>query len=113
MSRQKGIPNRYHPPEFKLELVREVLSGKSPRVVGQVHNVNEGVVRRWVSQYRRDGESALENKRGGGSPVARCGGKKEPSYVEQLEYELAKAQVEIAKLKKDVELERRRRPPKK
>ena len=28
MSRTKGIPNRYHAPEFKLELVREVLSGK-------------------------------------------------------------------------------------
>ena len=113
MSRQKGIPNRYHPPEFKLELVKEVLSGKSPRVVGQAHNVNEGVVRRWVSQYRRDGEAALENKRGGGSPAVRRGGKKDLSYVEQLEYELAKAKVEIAKLKKDVELERRCRSPKK
>ena len=113
MSRAKGIPNRYHPPEFKLELVKEVLSGKSPRVVGQAHGVNEGVVRKWVSQYRQDGAAALENKRGVSSPVIRHGGKKDLSYIEHLEYELAKAQVEIAKLKKDVELERRCRPPKK
>ena len=113
MSRPKGIPNRYHPPEFKLELVKEVLSGKSPRVVGQAHGVNEGVVRKWVSQYRQDGAAALENKRGVSSPVIRHGGKKDLSYIEHLEYELAKAQVEIAKLKKDVELERRCRPPKK
>ena len=80
--------------------------------MGQAHNVNEGVVRRWVSQYRRDGEAALENKRGG-SPVVCRGGKKDLSYVEQLEYELAKAKVESAKLKRDVELGRRCRPPKK
>lgn len=107
MSRAKGIPNRYHAPEFKLELVKEVLSGKSPRVVGQAHGVNEGVVRKWVSQYRQDGEAALENKRGGGSPVVRHGDKKDLSYIEHLEYELAKAKVEIAKLKKGVEQERR------
>ena len=81
ISRPKGIPNRYHPPEFKLELVKEVLSGKSPRVVGQTHGVNEGVVRKWVSQYRQDGAAALENKRGIGSPVIRHGGKKDLSYV--------------------------------
>jgi len=39
--------------------------------------------------------------------------KKDKSYVEQLEYELAKAEVEIAKLKKDAGLERRCRLPKK
>ena len=113
MSRPKGIPNRYHPPEFKLELVKEVLSGKSPRVVGQAYGVNEGVVRKWVSQYRQDGMAALENKRGVGSPVIQHGSKKDLSYIEHLEYELAKAKVEIAKLKKGVELERRCRPPKK
>lgn len=113
MSRAKGIPNRYHAPEFKLELVKEVLSGKSPRVVGEAHGVNQGVVRKWVSQYRQDGAAALENKRGGGSPLRQYSGNKNKGYIEQLEYELAKAKVEIAKLKKDIEMERRRRPPKK
>jgi len=55
----------------------------------------------------------LENKRGGGSPLRQYSSKKDKSYVEQLEYELAKAKVEIAKLKKDVELERRCHLPKK
>lgn len=113
MSRAKGIPNRYHSPTFKLELVKEVLSGKSPRVVGEAHGVNQGIVRKWVSQYRQDGAAALENKRGGGSPLRQYSSKKDKSYVEHLEYELAKARVEIAKLKKDVELERRCRLPKK
>ena len=113
MSRTKGIPNRYHAPAFKLELVIEVLSGKSPRVVGEAHGVNPGVIRKWVSQYRQDGEAALESKRGGSSPVRQYCSKKDLGYVQQMEYELAKAKVEIAKLKKDVELERRCRPPKK
>lgn len=113
MSRAKGIPNRYHPPEFKLELVKAVLSGKSPRIVGETHNVNPGIVRKWVSQYREGGEAALESKRGGVSPAMRYGRKKDLSYVEQLEYELAKANVEIAKLKKGIELERRCRRQKK
>ena len=89
------------------------MSDKSPHVVGQAHGVNEGVVRKWVSQYRQDGAVVLENKRCAGSPVIRHGSKKDLSYVEHLEYELAKAKVEIAKLKKDGELERRCRPPKK
>jgi len=113
MSRAKGIPNRYHAPAFKLEPVKEVLSGKSPRVVGETYGVNPGIVRKWVSQYRQDGAAALENKRGGGSPLRQYSGKKDKSYVEQLEYELAKAKVEIAKLKKDAGLERRRCLPKK
>ena len=52
-SRTKRIPNKYHAQEFKLELVREVLSGKSPRVVGEAHGVNPGVIRKWVRQNRR------------------------------------------------------------
>lgn len=46
MSRAKGILNRYHPPEFKLELVKAVLSGKGPRIVGEAHNVKPGIVRK-------------------------------------------------------------------
>lgn len=59
MSREKGIPNRYHPPEFKLELVKAVLSGKSPCVVGETHNVNPGIVRKWGSLYIKGGKHAL------------------------------------------------------
>ena len=94
-------------------MVKEVLSGKSLRVVGEAYGVNPGVICKWVSQYRQDGEAALESKRGGSSPVRQYCSKKDLGYVQQLEYELAKAKVESAKLKKDVELERRCRPPKK
>jgi len=41
----------------------------------------------------------LGNKRGR-SPLGQYSSKKDKGYVEQLEYELAKAKVEIAKLKK-------------
>ena len=113
MSRAKGIPNRYHAPEFKLELVKEVLSGKSPSVVGEAHGINPGVVRKWVSQYRQDGMAALQSKRGGSNPLRQYYSKKDQGYIEHLEYELAKAKVEIEKLKKGIEMERRCRLPKK
>lgn len=106
MSRAKGIPNRYYPPEFKRELVKAVLFGKSPRIVGETYNVNPGIVHKWASQYREVGEAALESKRGVVSSAMRYGHKKDLSYVEQLEYELSKA-------KKGVELERRCRRQKK
>ena len=68
MSRTKGIPNRYHALEFMLEMVREVLSGRSLRVVGEAHGVNLSVIRKWVSQYRQDGEAALVSTHGGSGP---------------------------------------------
>ena len=57
--------------------------------------------------------AALQSKRGGSSPLRQYCSKKDRSYVEHLEYELAKATVEIEKLKKGIEMERRCRLPKK
>ena len=65
MSRTKGIPNRYHALEFMLEIVKGVLS---LRVVGEAHGINLSVIRKWVSQYRQDGEAALESMHGGSGP---------------------------------------------
>lgn len=67
--------------------------------MGEAYGVNLGVIRKWVSQYRQDGEAALGSKRGGSSPVRQYCNKKDPGYTQQLKYELAKAKVEIAKLK--------------
>lgn len=107
MSRGKGIPNRYHPTAFKIRLAKEVVDGRSPAVVGRENDVNPGLVRKWVRLYMEGGEAALEHKRGMGNPLAGYARRKELSEVERLRYELAKAEVEIAKLKKVYEDERR------
>lgn len=107
MGSKKGAPHRYHSQEYKMRVVREVMEGKSPREAGETHNVGEGLVRTWVRQYQDGGESALEPKRKPGNPLAKYIHRKELSEVERLQYELAKARVEIAKLKKVYELERR------
>ena len=103
----KGKHHTYRSKEFKLEAVRRVLDGKSSNEVGRELNVRGSQVRDWVRLYQSGGETALEPKRKPGNPFARYVNRKQLSEVEQLRYALAKAEVELAKLKKEYELQRR------
>ena len=107
MGGQKGIPHRYHSKEFKLRAVQMVLSGKSAVEVGKEISVRGSLVRTWVRQFQEGGEPALEPKRKPGNPLCKYSNRKEISEVEQLRYELAKAEMELARLKKVYEAQRR------
>lgn len=113
MGRQKGIPHRYHSKEFKQRAVEMVLAGKSAVETGKELSVGASLVRAWVRLYQEGGEAALEPKRKPGNPLCKYSSRKELSEVEQLRYELAKAEVELAKLKKVYEAQRRCCPEKK
>ena len=113
MGSQKGIPHRYHSKEFKLRAVQLVLSGKSAVEVGKEISVRGSLVCTWVRQYQEGGEPALEPKRKPGNSLCKYSSRKELSEVEQLRYELAKAKVELARLKKVYEAQRRCCPEKK
>lgn len=100
MGRIKGGTNRVYSKEYKLQLVKQVESGRSAAQAGKEQQVNETVVRRWVQEYRESGEAGLTPKRKPGNPLSIYQKRKELSQVEQLRYELALAQIEIAELKK-------------
>lgn len=107
MGHPRGKKNRYYSRDEKIRVVKAVLEGKSSREVGRETGIGSRLIRRWVSLYLEQGENALENKRKPGNPLCRYANKKEMSEVEQLRYELARAEMELAKLKKVCEAERR------
>ena len=113
MGHPRGTTNRYYSRDEKLGIVNKVLSGKSSKEVSRETGVDHRLIRKWVNLYLDQGEKALENKRKPGNPLCRYSNKKNMSEVEQLRYELAKAELGLSKLKKACEVERRCRQPKK
>ena len=105
MGCSKGGTKRFYSKEEKLQVVQAVEYGLSTRQAAIEYAVHDSVVRRWVREYREGGEDALAAKRKPGNPLAGYANKKAPSEVEQLRYELALAQMEIARLKKAREWE--------
>lgn len=108
-----GKKNRYYSKDEKIRIVKKVLRGKSSKEVGKETGIESRLIRSWVSLYLEQGENALENKRRPGNPLCRYANKKDMSEIEQLRYELARAELELAKLKKAYEVERRCDQPKK
>ena len=104
---KRGMTHTYRSKEFKLNIVKEVLGGKGSREVGKEADINDSLVRAWVRQYQKSGEKALEPKRRPGNPLAQYTRRKDLSEVEQLRYELAKAELELSKLKKAQEAGRK------
>ena len=106
IGRPRGGKNRYHSAEFKLEVVNRIVAGESSNKLAKEYDLSPGMVRRWVTNYKVSGTSALENRKKPGNPMGGFYRKKNITEIERLRFELAKAEVEIAKLKKVYELER-------
>lgn len=100
VGRPKGGKNRVYSKEFKLQIVNKVANGKSIEETARRHDIYRSVVQRWVRAYAERGDEGLTPKRKPGNPLVMYQNRKELSEVEQLRYELALAQMEIAKLKK-------------
>lgn len=108
MGRPKGGRNRYYSTEFKQNIIKQVLKGKSARNVAKEHGIYPSNVFRWIHQYKENGFDGLKNKIRPGNPYVGLYRKKAgPSEVEKLRYELVKAEVEIVKLKKQLDIKRR------
>lgn len=107
MGRPKGGNNRYYSKQFKMQVINEFLSGESTRSLSEKYGINKTNIERWSRQYREHGEAGLEAKRRPGNPFGGAHCKKHVSEVDQLRYELAKAEVEIVKLKKQLEIQQR------
>ncbi|HYE09087.1 MAG TPA: helix-turn-helix domain-containing protein [Patescibacteria group bacterium] len=106
LGRPKGGSNRYHSKEFKLEIVKRILNGEETDSVAAEFGLSGGMVRKWVMAFKVSRESALENRRKPGNPYSALHTSRSLTEVERLRLELAKAEVELAKLKKIYEMER-------
>jgi transposase-like protein len=59
------MPGRAHSREFKLTVVRQVVSGeKRPAQICREHNLDEGVLLRWRKEYDARGEAAFTPREG-------------------------------------------------
>ena len=96
-----------------MEIVKRYLTGESPVKLHKETGISDGNIRKWKRQYLSGGESALENQKKPGNPLAKYERRKELTREEQLEYqiellkrELLKRDAEVLRLKKSIELER-------
>ena len=101
MTRIRKEPNRYWSKENKLQIVKEVLGGKSSGEVARKYDISSGMVRNWVRKYREYGEEILINKKKPGNPMSKYYvTKKFNSREEELEYENMRLRIENERLKK-------------
>lgn len=96
--------HRQYTPEFKIQCVKEVLSGeKSQKQIAKENKIAIKNVQRWVKHYQTYGESYFyEEHRGNhtGNPYAALYTKKNLSKTERLELEILKLRIENERLKK-------------
>ena len=102
--RPKGGKNIAHSKEEKLRIVKRNLKGETLLSLERETGIYHSQIHKWTKQYLAGGESALENKRKPGNPLAKYTRKKELTEIEQLEYRIAVLEREL--LKKDSEIEK-------
>ena len=101
MTRIRKEPNRYWSKEDKLKIINEVLlKCKSTYEVAKDYDISSGMLRGWIINYNKYGESSLENKKKPGNPLCRYSNKKNLTELETLQYENMKLRIENERLKK-------------
>ena len=97
-------------PEEKLELVSQVISGKSTRDVAFSNGISSGMLRQWVHRYRESGYNGLINKKRGRTfkePAAMR--KSEPKPLTESEREeLIRLRAENEYIKAEIEVIKKR-----
>ena len=88
-------------PEEKEKIVKEYLNGKGIRTIEKEYEVRNAQVYRWLEKYEKDGINGLKSNTGKSKGGAKGLDKKKPkNRIEELELELMKKEIEIARLKK-------------
>ena len=103
---RKGGSKRYFSKEFKLSVVQRNIGGESSGKLSKELGLDKSLICHWARVFRNCGESGLETKRHSGNPLMSYQKRKNLSIEEQLRYELAKKDIELAKLKKLLEYQR-------
>ena len=88
-------------PKEKEKILKEYLNGKGIKKIEKEYNINNSVVYRWLEKYERDGIEGLKSNTGKHkNPSAGLHLRKPKDRIEELEFELMKKEIEIARLKK-------------
>lgn len=88
-------------PEEKEKIIKEYLNGKGIKIIEKEYSVNNSIVYRWLEKYEKDGINGLKSNTGKNKGGFKGQGKRKPkNRIEELELELMKKEIEIARLKK-------------
>lgn len=93
--------NRMRTPEEKEKILKDYLNGMGISAIVKKYHVRDFMIYRWLKKYKEEGLEGLKSKTG--KSVGRykgIGRKKPKNKIEELELEIMKKDIEIARLKK-------------
>ena len=89
--------------EEKEKAVKRYLAGESATKIANEIDTSDDVIRKWVQKYNSEGIDGLKSKTGKHSITSKNSGlylRKPKNKIEELELEIMKKDIEIARLKK-------------
>ena len=89
--------------EEKEKAVKRYLAGESATKIANEIDTSDDVIRKWVQKYNSEGIDGLKSKTGKHSNTSKNSGlylRKPKNKIEELELEIMKKDIEIARLKK-------------
>lgn len=95
--------NNMRTPEEKEKILKEYLNGTGISIIVKKYEVRDFLVYRWLKKYNENGIEGLKSKTGKQSSSHKHKGihlRKPKNKIEELEIELMKKDIEIARLKK-------------
>lgn len=103
MGRPIGTNNIMRTPEEKEKIVKEYLNGESATKLTKKYNLSNKIIYRWLYKYNQFGIEGLKSNTGKSSKCHKNIGlhlRKPKNKIEELELEILKKDIEIARLKK-------------
>lgn len=98
-----GRKNNMKTPKEKEKIVKEYLSGVSATTLADKYNISRRPIYHWVNRYQKNGLKGLKSETGKSSKRHKHTGlylRKPKTREDELEIELIKKEIEIARLKK-------------
>ena len=95
--------NEMRTPEEKEIIVKEYLNGETATKLTNKYNLPDKLIYRWIKKYENNGLEGLKSQTGKAkyhNPHAGLHLRKPKNRIEELELELMKKEIEIARLKK-------------
>lgn len=88
-------------PQEKEIILKDYLSGTGIKEIERKYEINNVQVYRWLEKYQEDGIEGLKSKTGTSTGGNKGIGRRKPkNKIEELELEIMKKDIEIARLKK-------------
>jgi transposase-like protein len=103
MTRSNETKNIMRTPKEKEKIVKEYLNGTSAVQLNNRYNLPDKLIYKWIKKYEENGLEGLKSQTGKakyGNPHAGLHLRKPRNKIEELELELMKKDIEIARLKK-------------